>query len=172
MRVPTGAAQCALARHPAGVAAEGHGYDGVVGGFKDSHKGKSMEGTNHPNKEKREKNASHPLRHRPRLGIRRDGVRRGSRGSSEAGARGSGEGPPKSGTEGGGGAEEGRKEGAREGTGGTEAGRRGGQEGTVVREVGVPPALDVSVQHQESSLRRSAKGRPAQEVLRKMVRSV
>src|SRR3712207_8945834 len=60
------------------------------------------------------------------------------------------------------------KEGAREGTGGTEACRRGGQEGTVVREVGVPPALDVSVQHQESSLRRSAKGRPAQEVLRKM----
>src|SRR3712207_8941293 len=51
------------------------------------------------------------------------------------------------------------KEGAREGTGGTEACRRGGEEGTVVREVSLPPALDVSVQHQESSLRRSAKGR-------------
>src|SRR5215204_3985877 len=76
------------------------------------------------------RNGRHPLRHRARLGFWRYGVQWDSRGSSEAGARGSGEGAQASGTEGAGGEEEGGKEGAREGTGGTKADRRGGEEGT------------------------------------------
>jgi hypothetical protein len=42
--------------------------------FKVSHQGKSSEGRNCPNKEKHEKNGRHPLRHRSRLGMWRDGV--------------------------------------------------------------------------------------------------